>query len=93
MQAAVGAVQIPGLAVAQVDIQLQGLILSQHAHGVHAGVDAVGEGEVDDAILTTEGDGRLGHVLGQRVETAALTAGQQHCHTFFFHELVHLNIK
>ena len=77
--AAVGLVQAPGLAVADVLVQLQGLILGQNAHGIDAGVDTVTQGEVDDAVLTAKGNGRLGGFLRQNLQSAALTTGQQHC--------------
>ncbi len=76
--AGMGLVQAPGLAVADVLVELQRLILGQDAHGIDAGVDAVGQGEVDDAVLTAEGDGRLGGFLRQNLQAAALAAGQQH---------------
>jgi hypothetical protein len=34
-------------------------------------VDAVGEGDVDDAVLAGEGDGGLGAVAGERGEALA----------------------
>ena len=55
MKTSVGAVQIPGLSIAQIGIQLQGLILGQDAYGVDTGVDTVGQREVDDAVLPAEG--------------------------------------
>src|SRR5699024_2806612 len=48
--AAVQAVQVPGLAVADVLIQDQRLILGQDAHRINVGIDAVGEREVDDTV-------------------------------------------
>ena len=42
MYAAVLAVQIPGLTVAQIVVQFQRLILGQYANGVNTAVDAVG---------------------------------------------------
>ncbi len=89
VDAAVGAVQIPGLAVAYVGVELQGFVLGEHAHGVNTGIHAVGQGEVDDAVLAAEGDGGLCHFAGQGLQPAALTAGQQHGHTFLFHYLLH----
>ena len=85
VHAAVGPVQIPGLAGADVAVQLQGAVLGEHAHGVDAGVDAVGQGKVNDAVLPAEWDGGLGHLAGEGVEPAALSARQQHGHNFFFH--------
>ena len=90
MDAAVGAIQIPGLAVAQVAVQLQGAVLGEDADGVDAGVDTVGQGEVDDAVLAAEGNGGLCHMAGQGVQAAALAAGQQHGNHFFLHDTVHL---
>ena len=85
MYAAVHAVQLPGLAAADVAVQLQRAVLGQHAHGIDAGIGAVGQGKVDDTKLSSKGDGGLGHVPGEHIEPAALTPGQQHGDTFFFH--------
>ena len=51
MYAAIGAVQVPGLARADVAVQLQRTVLGQNANCVDAGVDTVGQGKVDDAVL------------------------------------------
>ena len=85
VDAAVGPVQIPGLAGADIAVQLQRAVLGQHTHGINAGVDTVGKGKIDDTVLPAEGDGGLGHMAGQSVEAAALSARQQHGHNFFFH--------
>ena len=85
MHAAGGPVQVPGHAAADVAVQLQGAVLGQHAHGVDAGVGAVGQGEVNDAVLSAKGDGGLGHIPGEDIQPAALAAGQQHGDTLFFH--------
>ena len=84
---AVGLVQTPGLAVADVFVQLQRLILGEDSHGVNAGVDTVGQGEINDAVFAAKGDGRLGSVLGQNLQTAALAACQKHGNTTFFLEV------
>ena len=76
VDAAVGPVQVPGLAVADVGIQLQRPVLGEHPNRVDTGVDAVGQGKVDDAILSSKGDRGFCHVAGEGVETAALSAGQ-----------------
>ena len=85
MDAAGGPVQIPGLAAADVAVQLQGTVLGQHAHGVDAGIGAVGQRKVNDAVFAAEGDRRFRHFTGQDVQSAALAACQQHGDTFFFH--------
>ena len=82
VNAGVHTVQIPRLTGADVVVQLQRLILSEHAHRLDAGIDTVGQGEVDDAVLTAVGYCRFGNLAGQRVQTAALAASQQHGDTF-----------
>ena len=76
--AAVGKVQIPRSAGADVAVQLQGHKLGQHAHGINTAVGAVGQREVDDAVLAAIGNGRLGNLLGQNAQTGTLAASQQH---------------
>ena len=90
--AAVHYVKVPGLAVADVLVQLQGLILGQYANGVNARVGAVGQGEVDDAVFAAEGDCRLGNFAGESIKPAALATCQQHRDPFFFlgHLVFHL---
>ena len=82
--AAAGEIQIPRSAVADVAVQLKGLILRQNADGIDVRIRAVGEGKVNDAELSTKGDGGFGHDLGQQAETAALASGQQHGDAFLF---------
>ena len=82
--AGVGFVQTPGLAVADVLVELQGLVLGENTYGVDTGIDAVGQRKVDDAVLAAEGDGRLGGFLRQNLQTAALATGQQHGDYTFF---------
>ena len=78
------AVQIPGLAVADVIVEFQGLVLGEHPHGVNAGVDAVGQWEINDAVFAAEGHRRLGGVLREHVQAAPLAAGQKHGNALFF---------
>ena len=77
-------VQAPGLAVADVLVQLQGLILGQDTHGIDPGVYAVTQGKVNDPVFAAEGDGGLGGLLRQNLQTAALAAGQKHGDYAFF---------
>ena len=83
LHAAMGAVQAPGLAVADVLVELQRLILGEDAHGVDAGIDAVGQRKVYDPVFSAEGYSRLGRVLRQYLQSTALPAGQEHCDTVF----------
>ena len=64
---AVQTVQIPRLTVTDVLVQLLGLVLRCDTNGVDIGVDAVGQREVHDAVLTAEGHLRFCRLLCQRV--------------------------
>ena len=88
VHAAVQTVQIPGLAVADVLVQLLGLILGRNANGINIGVHAVGQREVHDAVLTAEGHRRFCRFLCQRVQARATSAGKDHCHNFFCHSFI-----
>ena len=85
VNAAVGEVQVPGLAAADITVELQGPVLGQHTHGIDAGVGAVGQGKIYDPVLAAEGHGGLCHLLRQHPEAAALTSRQQHGHAFLLH--------
>jgi len=76
--AAARAVHVPGLADADVLVERVRLILRQHRHVEDAGVDAVREGEVDDAELASEGDRRLRPDVGEDAEPCAGAPGQNH---------------
>ena len=84
VDAAVGAVEVPGFAVADVVVQLKGLILGEDTDREDARVDAVGQREVDDTVLSAEGDRRFGDLVGQDAESAALAASQKHGDAFVF---------
>ena len=90
---AVQAVKVPRLAVADVLVQDEGLILGQDAHRVNVRIDTVGQREVDDTILSAKRNCRLGELLGQRVQTRALAACQDHCDHFFSHKISPLKIS
>ena len=81
--AAVGLIEPPGLAVADVLVQFQGLILGENSHRVNPGIDAIGQGKINDAVLTAKGNGRLGGVFRQNLQPAALASGQEHGNTAF----------
>ena len=88
MDAAVQTVQVPGLAVADVLVQLLGLILRCDANGIDVGVDAVGQREVHDTVFAAKGHRRFCRFLCQRVQTRATSAGKDHCHDFFCHSFI-----
>ena len=64
MYAAVQAVQIPWLSVADVLVEQQRLVLRQDTDCVDAGIDAVGEREINDAVLAAERNGGLCQLFG-----------------------------
>ena len=78
-------VQVPGLAAADVAVELQGTVLGQNTDGVNTGVCAVGKGEVDDSVFASERHAGFGGALGQGVQTGTLSACQKHCDKFFLH--------
>ena len=84
VHAAVDAVQIPRLTAADVAVEQQRLVLREHADGVDAGVGAVGQRKVDDAVLAAERDAGLGDLRRERVQPRALPAGKQHGNAVFF---------
>ena len=84
VNAAVLGIEIPRLAAADIAVQTQRLILREHTHGVNAGVGAVGEREIDDAVLAAEGHVGLCHLGRECVEAGALSARQQHGNTGLF---------
>ena len=69
-----------------VTVEAVGLVLREDEDTAEAGVDAVGEGEVDDAIEAAEGDGWLGAVASERLQTGALAAGENQGKDIVKHE-------
>ena len=68
MYAAVQAVQVPWLSVADVLVEQQRLVLRQDTDCVDAGIDAVGEREINDAVLAAERNGGLCQLFGEGVQ-------------------------
>ena len=89
MDAPESAVEIPRLTVADVLIQEQRLILRQHADRIDARIDAIRQRKIDDSVFCAERNGRLGDVVRQCVQPAALPSRKQHCYTF----LLSLHVK
>ncbi len=61
---------------ADVAIERQRLVLGGDENVSESRVDAIAEGEVDDAVRAPEVDGRLRAVFGQRVQPLACAAGE-----------------
>ena len=64
-------------AFADVAIERERLVLGEDVDVAQVGVDAVGEGDVDDAVLAGERNGRLGAVAGEGEEPFAGATGEQ----------------
>ena len=87
LHAAVRRVEAPRLAVSDIFVQLQRLILRQNADGINLGVDTVGQREINDPVFAAEGNRGLCRVLRQNHQAASLTACQQHRDTTLFLKL------
>ncbi len=61
--------------LANVPVQRVGLVLNKDGDLPQPRIEAVAQGEIDDAIFPPKGDGRLGTVLRQRIEPFAFSAG------------------
>ena len=71
---ALGAQKVP--AALQVANQAMRFVLRGNADATNAGVEGVGEREVDNARLATKIHGRLGPSIGQFVQSGSATAGE-----------------
>jgi hypothetical protein len=50
--------------------------LDQHVNGENTGIDQIAEHEVDNSVLSTKGDCRLGTFMGQWIEPRSLASGE-----------------
>ena len=74
-------------ALADVAIERERLVLGEDVDVAQVGVDAVGEGDIDDAVLAGERDGRLGTIAREWEKPFAGTASQQHTKRISHHPL------
>ncbi|MPN27828.1 hypothetical protein SDC9_175262 [bioreactor metagenome] len=88
--AAVGQVQVPGLAGANVAVELQRLVLGQDTHHIDAGVGAVGERKIDNAIFPAKGHGGFCEGFCEQTQPRALSTCQKHGNAAFFKHSLHL---
>jgi hypothetical protein len=56
----------------------QGLVLVEQGDPAQTGIEGVREAEIDDPVGAEERDGRLGPVLGQRIEPFPFSAAEDH---------------
>ena len=76
------AVQIPRNTDADMRVKAQRLILCENTDRVDAGINAVAQRKVNNAVLSAERNCRLSDLLSQNTETAALTACKKHGNHF-----------
>ena len=72
-----------GPAFADVPVERERLVLGEDEDPAQAGVDAVGERDVDDAVVSAKGHGRFGAIAGQRKEPFAGSARKQYSERVF----------
>jgi hypothetical protein len=60
-----------------VAIETKGFVLSKDENATERRVDAIRESDINDAVKSAEGDGRLGAVSGERPETFALSTREE----------------
>ena len=70
-------------AFADVAVQRQSFVLGEDVDAAQVGVEAVGESDVDDAIHSTEGDGGLGAIAGERIKALSGATGEKDSESVF----------
>ncbi len=76
---------VDGPPVTQVLLQRMGLVLREHENAAQSGMKAVAEREIDDAISSAEGHGRLGPLGGQWMQTRTDSARQDDADRLLLH--------
>jgi len=66
-----------GPACTNVAIEAEGFVLRKDKNTAEGRIDAIGESNVNDAVKSAEGDGRLGTISGERPETFTLSTGKE----------------
>jgi len=62
---------------ANVAIEAEGFVLGEDKNAAKRGIDAIRESDIDDAVKSAEGDGRLGAVSGEWPETFTLSTREE----------------
>ena len=69
-------IQIPGNTDSDMGIQSEGLVLCQYAYRIHSRINTIRKGKIDNAVLTSKCNGRLGNLGCQNTKTASLSSSQ-----------------
>ena len=72
-----------GPAFADVPVERQRLVLGEDVDAAQIGIDAVGKGDVDDAVLAAKGNRRLGAIARERKQPFAGSARQKYAQSVF----------
>jgi hypothetical protein len=75
-------------AVPQMFLQRMGLVLGEHQHPANARMQAVAQGEVDDAVFPGKRDRGLGPIDGERVQPGADAPGENDRECLVEHRVV-----
>src|ERR1035438_5835216 len=62
--------------------------LGQHVHRVDARVDEIAQDEIDDPVLASKRNSRLGALLGERPEPGTFAAGQNDAQDAYAHRFL-----
>src|SRR5579864_990092 len=72
-------------AFADVPVEGESLVLGKNVDAAQVGVQAIGKGDVDDAVDAAEGDRGLGAITSERIESLAGAACQENPESIFHH--------
>src|SRR5262249_3530809 len=70
-------------AFADVAVKAECLVLSEDVNVAQVGVDAIGKGDVDDAVVSAKGHGWFSAVAGQRIQPLTGASRQQYSQRVF----------
>ena len=67
---------------ANVTIEAERFVLSEYKNATQIGVDAIGKGDVDDAVQAAKRHGRLGAIARQRPQSFTLASSEKYSDGF-----------
>ena len=72
-------IESPASANGYIAVQKHGLVLCQDANDINATIGTVTQRKIDNAVFAAVCYCRLGYFAGQLMQSAAASAGQNHC--------------
>jgi len=61
-----------------VAIERSGVVLGEYEYAMYVRVDAIRDGDINEAVFAAERHGRLGPLFGERIEPLPHTSAQNH---------------